>query len=288
MTKKKYYCDYKNKELIQNRAAIFAHFDDNNVIQDYVIYYLQSLKDIAGCIIFVSDCDLPENEISKISHIADKVIAKHHGEYDFGSYKRGFQYLSEQSILENFDEIIFANDSCFGPFCNFNNIWEEMKNYNCDFWGISQHELISRHVQSFFLVFKKNVFNSKIFKNFINSVQKENTKKDIIIKYEIGLSKLLLGNGFKLGSYLNIPVKNFIMLKYLTSDKCLPLLKTSIVRDVPISVIKALLIFFQIKFKIKYPFELIFCYDKANLSHFEFKKVLKYIYKKIILLMQMM
>ena len=67
---------FNNKYL-----AVFAHFDKDNIIDDYVIFYLQQLKLIASSIIFVSDCDLDEKETLKIANICDKIIVKKHHEY---------------------------------------------------------------------------------------------------------------------------------------------------------------------------------------------------------------
>ena len=70
-----------------NRTAVFAHYDENNQIQDYVVFYLKHLKKFVKDIIFVSDSPVEENELKKISKYVKHIIAYHHGEYDFGSYK---------------------------------------------------------------------------------------------------------------------------------------------------------------------------------------------------------
>ncbi len=186
-----------------NRIAVFAHYDKDSVIEDYVVYYLKELKKIANIVVFVSDCDLADVELQKISGIADKSIAKKHGEYDFGSYKRGYQYLKESRLLADCEELIFANDSCFGPLVSFKEIWNEMDTRNCDFWGITQYEDTSTklHVQSYFLVFRKTVVNSPVLDHFMNSVKHENCKMDVIKKYEIGLSQILMKNDFAMQTF---------------------------------------------------------------------------------------
>ena len=73
------------------RAVIFAHYDKNREIKDYVLYYLKELKKTADTIIFVSCCDL--KNACCLNGLADKIIAEQHNEYDFGSYKRGFLLL---------------------------------------------------------------------------------------------------------------------------------------------------------------------------------------------------
>lgn len=121
-----------------NRTAIFAHFDENNQIQPYVLYYLNELKKSCANIIFVSDSNLTVKETKKIKSIVTYSIIGHHGEYDFGSYKRGFLYCIEKKIINDIDELIFCNDSCFGPIgkYGFKKVFETMQTKTCDAWGI--------------------------------------------------------------------------------------------------------------------------------------------------------
>ena len=63
-----------------NRVCIFAHYDKDNIIDDYVIYYLNALKKDFNKIIFVSDSDLPKEQTEKLSSICDYVQAYHQGE----------------------------------------------------------------------------------------------------------------------------------------------------------------------------------------------------------------
>lgn len=231
-----------------NKLAIFAHYDKNNLIQDYVIYYLMELKKVVDNIIFVSDCNVKSKEVKKIlPYITHSIIGKH-GEYDFGSYKRGVLYAQQNKLLEDCDELIFCNDSCYGPLYPLKNVFDTMAQKECDFWGLTYnpigiikhlsntpYEDNSPHVQSFFLVFRPQVFNSEIFSNFINNIKKENDKFLIIIKYEIGLSKLLRNNGFKESVYCQTTLnhknaENFHYLKLMLHDKH-PLIKTSVIRQ---------------------------------------------------------
>ena len=194
------------------KLAIFAHFSPDNTIEDYVIYYLRELKKVVDDIIFVSDCNVVENELEKIKKYTTKIIAKTHGEYDFGSYKYGYLFAKENKLLENLDELIFANDSCYAPLYDFKILFKNMNSKNCDYWGITanpngidylnkeKNELISTkdyHIQSYFLCFKKQIFQNTEFDKFMQNIKKEKNKIDVIINYEIGLSKLLNKYNFK-------------------------------------------------------------------------------------------
>ncbi len=190
-----------------NKVAIFAHYDKKNIIDDYVIFYVKELQKIARDVIFVSCCDLPEEELNKLD--CYKLVQKHN-EYDFGSYKRGFNFAKEKNLLKDCEELIFVNDSCYGPFKPLEKIFNQMSVTDCDFWGLTKNrigfkklkngkvkDVYCPHIQSYFLVLRQSAFNSKSFEDFINSVEYQENKNDIILKYEIGLTKTLEKAGFK-------------------------------------------------------------------------------------------
>ena len=184
--------------------VIFAGYDKDNIVDDYVVYYIKELKKIAD-IIYVSDCDISDNELKKIDDYCLYIINGRHSEYDFGSYKRGYLYAKENNLLENYDKIIFCNDSVYGPFFNLENIVNKMLNYNFGGIYISKDLKIAEHyyITSFFIIIDKTIFNTGFFNDFILKIKKESDKMDIIKKYEFGLSKLMLDNNVKLQAIFN-------------------------------------------------------------------------------------
>lgn len=182
------------------RIAVFAHYDIHNVIDDYVILYLKTLKTVVEDIVFVSDCNLAESETEKIKSLCCHIIATKHGESnDFGSYKRGLAFLRDKAHF--YDEIVLANDSCY---CvnSFDPIFKKMSQKKCDFWGMTDNKEkgILHHLQSYLLIFRKPVFQKNEFWNFFEKIEKQEKKRSIILLYEVGLSQLLLRLGFTMKS----------------------------------------------------------------------------------------
>lgn len=176
------------------RLAIFAHYDKDNIIDDYVIYYLKELKKSFETIIFVSDSDLQQEQLCKIVDIVDYVQAYKHGEYDFGSYKYGYFIARKNNLLLDVDELLLCNDSCYGPVCSLAPILEKMSGSDADFCGLFENKFglygeILPHIQSWFILMKKNVFLSDKFDDFISSVTHKEKKLDIINDYEIGFTR---------------------------------------------------------------------------------------------------
>lgn len=184
----------------RRRIAVFASFSDDGMLPAQVIPYLEGLKQVTSAIVVVCDNDLLPSEKEKLSQFATHVITGRHGEYDFGSYKRGVDWARLFGLLDNADDLILCNDSCFGPIRSFEPMFEVMEARHHDFWGVTDSHEISYHLQSYFLCFSQGVFQSSAFAEFLAGVTKQPNVQEVIKKYELGLTKILVDAGFKAGA----------------------------------------------------------------------------------------
>lgn len=187
------------------KVAIFASFSRDATIKGYIIDYLKELKKIVDDIIFVSDNPILESEISKIEPFVIYIHCVRHNEYDFGSYKKGYLWLEQNKLLKKYNELVLCNDSCFLTGYSMQEMFNKMEKRPLDFWGITLNIDYNKHIQSYFLVLKKNVFLSNTFCSFIKSVKKEINAREVIIKYETKLTSLLSCQGFKYDSFIEYP-----------------------------------------------------------------------------------
>lgn len=185
----------KNKIL-----CIFSSFSNKNVIQDYLIHYLDSLKSYGMDIVFVTTSEnIQDKEIQKISPFLMKFIHRTNIGYDFGSWKVGLESVD----YKDYKKVVFANDSVYGPIFPLKEIFERMTKTEFDMWGITDSYEIQYHIMSYFLVYNQRIIESDLFQNMWNSVNffKFHIKYLIIQNYELGFSKILMDNGFKIGAY---------------------------------------------------------------------------------------
>jgi len=189
------------------RLAIFAFYNGKGLINDYVVTYLKYLKEVSDSIIFVADNEPNVKDLSKIFQLVSHIESYHHGEYDFGSYKIGFRYAKEHYLLDDVDEIILCNDSCF---CvdSLKTAFDKMETNSCDFWSMTASNEYEPHLQSFFLVVKKKLFNSEVFSNYLDNVKHLDSFLEIVNTYEIPLKMTFEKEGFKSASYIKAPKKN--------------------------------------------------------------------------------
>ena len=202
-----------------NRAIIFVHYDKHNIVDDYVYFYLQELQRNSLYLVFVSTAKLSEKDVTTLSKYCSKVIVRENIGYDFMSYKIGLESFDYTS----YDEVVICNDSVYGPLMPLENIFKEMQNVPCDFWGITDNTDMGYHLQSYFVVFRKNVLKSSTFKTFWNEAKVLHNKDDIIEKYEVGMSRALIDNGFVSSTYTAFKATAFqkisAILKRITLQK---------------------------------------------------------------------
>ena len=82
-------------------TTIYAAYSENGTIPDYVVNYLRLLKEISPNIIYITDNPIKKKEISKLKPYVTHLIATRHQEYDWGSFKRGFNWLKKNNYLND-------------------------------------------------------------------------------------------------------------------------------------------------------------------------------------------
>jgi len=184
------------------RVCIFAHYDQKNTVDEYVLYYLSELSIVTEKIIFVTVTDIGIKDITKLKNLGVHVIKRENIGYDFYSYKVGFENIES----EEYDELIICNDSVFGPLYPLQNIFNEMEYVECDFWGVTDSKIMSYHIQSYFIVFRKAILVSSELKRFFSEVIVLNNKNSIIEEYEVGLSRRLIEKKYRPAVYVKYEV----------------------------------------------------------------------------------
>ncbi len=190
----------------KNMVSVFASFSGNGKIDDYVLYLLRDIRSISDYVIFVADNPIFPEELIKIEGLCDVCIFDRHEEYDFGSYKRGYFHALENKLFTPDDNLLMINDANYGPVYSFDTVIEKFKQSDCDFYGLSQSKYPSKHIQSFFYIFKSKVFTSNFFEKFFKDIKKQLSASHVVTEYEMKLTEYLVNNGFSYDVFVD---KNF-------------------------------------------------------------------------------
>jgi lipopolysaccharide biosynthesis protein len=187
------------------RCCIFAHYDKQGELDPYVILYLKALLPFVSRLIFVSTCQLSIENLEKLGAIGVEASTRNNIGYDFFSWKEALSTVD----LSEYDELLQVNDSCYAPLFDISSMFEKMSASTSDFWGISQSFHKRRHLQSYFVCYRKQVISGDVFKGFWDNLKIVGSKDAIVNRYEIGISQLLLKAGYSMDCYFNISVSTY-------------------------------------------------------------------------------
>lgn len=240
------------------RICLFAGYNLTGAVQEYVFDYLEELSRYADIHYMADGSLLGKSDIDRLLRYCKKVHLVQHGKYDFGSYSELSKHYVGWDIIEGYDELIFANDSCF---CvqDFKKVFRKMDEKDCDAWGLLATDeqnfqyyypleeylnIPSSKVPLFcmgtyFIAFRKNVISDAKFRKFVNSVQKESDRHQVCMKYEMGLTRFLKKNGYKMSAFIDVVYRNVVVydeqgIRLL--KRGFPLVKAKIFKENPLSV----------------------------------------------------
>lgn len=265
-----------------NRIAVFASYDKDGIVHDYILGYLRYLKEVADKIIFIADNYADKQEQNKLKELVDYAEFSPHGEYDFGSYKRGYHYAEINGWLDSANELIFCNDSCF-CISSLMPVFKTMRKKSWDFWGMTKSHEIQDHFQSYFLVFNSKVFNSTVFINHINSITHKNSFMDIVKCYEVPFT-FKLEASFVSSEYIQFNKDiNPTFYPYTTHKKGMPLIKKKVFSMFDYSKDPLWLIWVMLQKNKRFKNYVEECFSTNSfvlLGNFYKRKILNFIYHK--------
>lgn len=212
------------------RAFLFAGYDVDGIVDEYVIRYVRQLAR-HGDVFYLADSFLHRDELEKIRDETVEAWAIPHGRYDFGSYAMLMRDLVGWDRLEQYDEVVLANDSCY-TIADFDHVFERMDRRPCDWWGFQAskvdfarstgakgpiplaeakrrfardwepRQMDHLHLSSYFLALRRPAFTEPMFHQLMEQVSAQPTKSSIVAKYEIGLSRALLASGHDFDTFI--------------------------------------------------------------------------------------
>lgn len=185
-----------NKNQVR-RLFIFAGYDPAGIVDDAELMYVRALA-AQGDVIYVMDSDADAAQIARVQKIPNVIHATgvRHGEYDFGSYKRGYQYARDKNILGNYDVVYMVNNSVYGPLGDMSQTLARMEAKNTDAFGPTVHPNSGgTYIESWFLGMRPSVFATPWFDKFISGVKPQPHKGHVIFLYERGFTNNVVAHG---------------------------------------------------------------------------------------------
>ena len=187
-----------NADLNSPKIAILAQWSQSSVLSLSTNRLIAQLMQNGFEVVVVSACEdsgpvlLDDEILQRIS-----VIRKPNIGYDFGSWSIGLSMFPD---IRNAKEVLILNDSNSGPFGTISELLEKMNNSPFDITGITDSLQHRYHIQSFMMHFKNASLNHPAMVEFWETIRSQNSKSEIILAYEIGLTSKAQGNGLFVGA----------------------------------------------------------------------------------------
>lgn len=183
------------------RVLLYVHFNKNNELSEYVVFQLREMASLFSKVVFITNSQLLEKDKERLTGLYDDFVQRKNEGFDFGAWKDGIKKIGWPE-LGAYDSVTFMNDTCFGPIFPVEPVYRKMERSKLDFWGATIHNggqrgmpgtdgPVPKHVQSYFMVFNKNVVRSKEFQGFWNNVKNFTDVNLVIQNYETQLTQVL-------------------------------------------------------------------------------------------------
>ena len=194
---------------MKNRVGIYFFYDKDGIVDDYVYYYIEKLKEFCSELCVVVNGKLTDIGKEKFKELSNKLIIRENVGFDSMAYKEAMESYGYDKLKE-YDELILCNFTCFGPVYPFKEMFDEMDKRDCDFWGIARYPrkdvIISKkqdlpyvpeHVMSYFVNIKQNMVASKAFEEYWNNLETAHNYAEAIVFNELRFTKYFEEHGFK-------------------------------------------------------------------------------------------
>lgn len=195
------------------RICLFAGYDRDGIVDDYVVAYLRELSQYAD-VYYLADSDMQPEELAKLAPYTKGAWAQRHGQYDFGSYSQLAGRVGWDTIAQ-YEELLLVNDSCY-LLKGLDAVFARMDGKACDWWGLQatkgiiatrrnpgnrfqqpipmsavRNSLLDTferdyqydfHVGSYFVAYRRPVIDDAEFRQLLDSVVVQESKKNLVLK----------------------------------------------------------------------------------------------------------
>lgn len=196
----------------EKRITLYVHYDSRNQISTVDMQTLKAIRKETKELVVISNSMLPLSEQSRLAGLADQILMRENKGFDFGALKYAMSQIGF-AYFQQFDQLVLVNNSSIGPIYDLAAVFDEMRGRKKDFWGISMYPYcedgsfvdapyIPEHIQSYFVVFNRPVFQSEAFRTYWNEYELSDDFARTIAQGEIKLTEYLKDAGFSYGAYL--------------------------------------------------------------------------------------
>ncbi|UIN29875.1 rhamnan synthesis F family protein [Microbacterium binotii] len=187
------------------RLLIYVVYDRRGDVEDYIPYALSKLRAHCDRIFVVVNGALTDQGRAVLEPVADDILVRPNRGFDIWGYKDGLDAVG--AGIEEYDEVVLANDTWFGPVRPFEPVFERMDAQKLHFWGMTDHVRVdpnpftgtgylAYHIQSYWLAVRRDLVASEEWTSYWRDLPPMDSYSDAVVKHEATFTEFLTGHGF--------------------------------------------------------------------------------------------
>ena len=186
------------------RLGLFVFYDKDGIVDEYVEYLISDLKRVVSELIIIVNGKVNVEGENILQKYSNQYYTRENVGFDAGAYADVIVNILGEHKLSQYDELVLCNDTFYGPFVSFENIFDAMRNEKCDFWGL---DCIKRNFLSYiimyFCVFRGEMLrNGDLFNYFRDKIlNKINDISDAFAIFQVGVYYTLTQKRYVAGTY---------------------------------------------------------------------------------------
>ncbi|MEI9425507.1 hypothetical protein O7A70_30655 [Mesorhizobium sp. Cs1299R1N1] len=177
------------------RLAIAFYYDPRGKVDEYYFHLLASIRPFVEHVVVVCNGRVDKEAESRLSEAVDDFLIRENKGFDVWAYRAALEHIGWDE-LSHFDEVLFFNHTFYGPIFPFTEMFSEMGQRHCDFWGISAHRAMRPnpidvkkselpfHLNSHFIAVRRSLHQSKAFRDYWTRMAPINSYTDSVAKHE--------------------------------------------------------------------------------------------------------
>lgn len=198
------------------RAAIFVYFDPDGMVDSYIPVWVSAVRRHCSFLLCVVNGTLKEAGQKALEACSDRVVYRPNEGLDVTGYKEGYQLLRDEGVLCEADELLFFNQTVFGPVFPLGETFDAMDGQDVDFWGMTRHRgmdvdpwgtipygYMPPHIQSYFFAVRKPMFSAAEFDRYWNELPPIHSYLEAVGIHEVCFTKHFADLGFRWDVYVH-------------------------------------------------------------------------------------
>lgn len=161
-----------------NRLLIYFFYDKDGIVDEYIPYFLRSIRGFCREICFVVNGFLGTESRDVVESCVDRIVIRKNVGMDAAAYQEVISLYGYEA-LARYDEVVCTNFTFFGPLFPLEAMFCAMEERECDWWTMCKwprhHEIgsipfVYAHVPSGFTVYRNTILSSMHFRRYWESL----------------------------------------------------------------------------------------------------------------------